>query len=89
MTRLQVTYMELRESPPAPIPRVGPERIALERLSLPEYLAIYEIVGAPLRWDQRLQMPEQDLATLLSSESLHIYVLRNDRGFACVGANRS
>jgi GNAT superfamily N-acetyltransferase len=80
MTRLQVTYMELRESPPAPILRAGPESIALERLNLPEYLAIYRKVGAPLRWDQRLRMPEQDLATLLNSGSLRIYVLRNHQG---------
>jgi len=82
MTRLQVTYMELRVPPPAPIPRTGSERIALEHPDLPQYLAMYRKVGAPLRWDQRLQMPERDLATLLNSGSLHIYVLRNDRGAA-------
>jgi GNAT superfamily N-acetyltransferase len=82
MTRLQVTYMELRESPPAPTPRTGSECIALERPDLPQYLAMYRNVGAPLRWDQRLQMPERDLATILNNGSLHIYVLRNGRGAA-------
>jgi GNAT superfamily N-acetyltransferase len=82
MTRLQVTYMELREPPPAPILRAGPESITLERLNPADYLAIYRKVGAPLRWDQRLQMSEQDLTTLLNSAALHIYVLRNHRGVA-------
>jgi len=82
MTRLQVTYMELCESPPAPTRRPGSARIALERPDLPQYVSMYRKVGGPLRWDQRLQMPEQDLATLLNSGSLHIYVLRNDQSAA-------
>lgn len=75
MTLLRVTYMELRERPPPPPQR--PERIALENLSLQDYLALYRSVGAPLGWDQRLQMPEKDLAALLNSGSLSIYVLRD------------
>lgn len=83
MTLLRVTYMELREPPPSPPPaREGPERIALETPSLHDYLALYRKVGAPLRWDQRLQMPEADLAALLNSGSLSIHVLRGEHGDA-------
>ena len=74
MTLLRVTYMELRERPP-PQP---PERIAQENLSLQDYLALYRSVGTPLGWDQRLQMPGKDLAALLNSGSLSIYVLRDE-----------
>ena len=76
MTLLRVTYMELRERPPPPPER--PERIAEENLSLQDYLALYRSVGGPLGWDQRLQMPERDLAALLNSGSLCIYVLRSE-----------
>ena len=79
---LRVTYMELRESPPPPIQRSGSERATREHLLLPEYLALYQSVGASLRWDQRLLMPESDLAALLQSSSLSIYVLRNGHGHA-------
>lgn len=78
MTLLRVTYMELRERPPLPPARQGPERIALETPSLHDYLALYRKVGAPLGWDQRLQMPEKHLAALLDSGSLSIYVLRSE-----------
>jgi GNAT superfamily N-acetyltransferase len=74
--------MELRERPPPPAAREGPERIALETPNLHDYLTLYRKVGAPLRWDQRLQMPENDLAALLSSGSLSIHVLRSEHGDA-------
>jgi ribosomal protein S18 acetylase RimI-like enzyme len=78
MTLLRVTYMELRERPPPPNARQGPERIALESPGLQNYLSLYRQVGAPLGWDQRLQMPEADLAALLNSGSLAISVLRTE-----------
>ena len=79
---VRVTYMELRESPPPPTQRSGPECIACERLSLQEYLALYLRVGEPLRWDQRLLMPQAQLAALLDSGSVDIYVLRDQDGSA-------
>ena len=78
MTLLTVTYMELREPPAPPTQHAGPEHIALERPGLEDYLALYRQVGTPLRWDQRLQMPENELAALLGSSALSIYVLRGD-----------
>src|SRR5580692_1096847 len=74
---LRVTYLELRESPAPPTPRFGPECIAREQLGPGEYLALYRNVGESLRWDQRLRMPEADLAALLGGGSLNVYVLRD------------
>ena len=79
---MKVTYMELRESPTLPFERSSTERIALERLSLDEYLTLYRNVGEPLRWDQRLQMPAAELRELLEGRLLRIYVLRNLHGHA-------
>lgn len=75
--QLQVTYMELRQAPTAPALRSGSERIVRESPGVLEYLSLYRNVGRPLRWDQRLLMPEAELASLLGGGSLHVYVLRN------------
>jgi GNAT superfamily N-acetyltransferase len=74
---LRVTYMESRLPPPEPTTRSGLERIALERPSLSEYLGIYRSVGEPLRWDQRLLMPAEQLGALLDGAALRIYILRD------------
>jgi GNAT superfamily N-acetyltransferase len=78
---LRVTYLELRATPAlAPTlaaPRGGLQFIACERPKLAEYLALYRAVGEPLRWDQRLKMPEAELAALLQGETLDIYILRD------------
>jgi ribosomal protein S18 acetylase RimI-like enzyme len=74
---LKVTYMELREAPAPRASRSGAERIARERPSVLEYLSLYRRVGGPLRWDQRLLMPQAELAALLEGGTLHVYVLRN------------
>jgi GNAT superfamily N-acetyltransferase len=73
--------MELR-APPSSRSYVGLERIARERLPLRDYLTLYRNVGGPVRWDQRLQMPEAQLRALLESDILHVYVLRNSAGDA-------
>jgi GNAT superfamily N-acetyltransferase len=74
---LRVHYLQLTQTP-APIPpHVGDEHVAAERMGLEDYLALYQRVGAPLRWDQRLQMPRAELSALLQSNLLHIYVLRD------------
>jgi GNAT superfamily N-acetyltransferase len=74
--------MELREPPSPAAQRTGPERIEREHLSLGEYLTLYRKVGEPLRWDQRLLMPEAELRALLEGNALDIYVLRNAPGRA-------
>src|ERR1700689_237527 len=79
---VRVTYLELREPPAAPTARFGADRIVRERLAPGEYLALYRNVGESLRWDQRLRMPEADLAALLAGGSLNIYVLRDGHGHA-------
>lgn len=73
--------MQLCRAPsPAPV-RNGPERIAAERLDLADYLDLYRRVGAPLRWDQRLQMDPDVLASLLRS-GLVVYLLWGGSGEA-------
>ena len=85
-TMLRVTYMEMQR--PSPPPALGtclgvrPERIAREALNREAYLHLYRRVGEPLRWDQRLRMPEAGLTALLAGGSLDIYVLRDVRGEA-------
>jgi GNAT superfamily N-acetyltransferase len=79
---LRVTYLEQRKPPAPPALYLGGERIGLERLTSSTYLALYQRVGEPLKWDQRLLMPKSDIEALLGGESLHIYVLRDERGDA-------
>jgi ribosomal protein S18 acetylase RimI-like enzyme len=74
-----VTYMELLEPPagseiPAPIASVCIER---ERLGPRDYLSLYQSVGEPLRWDQRLLMPLTELDVFLRRPSTDLYVLRD------------
>jgi ribosomal protein S18 acetylase RimI-like enzyme len=79
---LRVTYMELCEAPVPTGLRAGPERIARERLNRATYLDIYQRVGEPLRWDQRFQIPDEELVELLADGSLNIYVMRNEENQA-------
>lgn len=79
---VEVSYLELRASPTAPAAAPGPERIAVEALGLEDYLALYRQVGAQVRWDQRLRMPAAELAALLGSGRLRLYVLRAADGTA-------
>jgi GNAT superfamily N-acetyltransferase len=76
-TTVRVSYLELTEVP-VPIPaRGGKDRIRIEKLAVDEYLRLYENVGKPLRWDQRLKMPRADLERLLQSDRSQIFVLRD------------
>lgn len=78
MVQLLVTYMEMHVRPagePLPSP-VENAVLALERLEAEQFLSLYRAVGEPLRWDQRLRMPADDLDAFLHSPSTAIYVLR-------------
>ncbi len=79
---VRVSYLELTQMP-APIPvRRGGDRVAVEKLGVDEYLALYESVGRPLRWDQRLKMPRAELERLLQSARSQVCVLRDATGRA-------
>ena len=80
--RVKVTYMELRQPPTLTAAWHGQEQVRVEKLDVRDYLALYQGVGAPLGWDQRMRMPRADLAALLDSASLRIYVLRDAQGQA-------
>jgi ribosomal protein S18 acetylase RimI-like enzyme len=79
---VQVTYLELRRHPASLPSRAGAEQVALESLSVDDYLELYRRVGAPVRWDQRLRLPTTELQALLTSGRLRIYVLRDQGGEA-------
>jgi GNAT superfamily N-acetyltransferase len=79
---LRVTYLEQTEPVSPPPLHFGSERVALERPARPDYLTLYRGVGEPLKWDQRLSMPEKELDSLLAGGSLRIYVLRDAQGGA-------
>jgi GNAT superfamily N-acetyltransferase len=81
-TLLRVTYLEQSEPAVPPALYWGSERVTLERMTRPSYLALYRRVGEALHWDQRTSMPEPELESLLGGGSLHIYVLRELRGEA-------
>jgi GNAT superfamily N-acetyltransferase len=83
-TVLRVTYLEQSEPARPPALNWGSERVSVERMAREDYLTLYRRVGEPLRWDQRLLMPEAELETLLDGESLRIYVLR-DAGEGALG----
>ena len=74
---LRVTYLEQSEPAPPPGLYWGSERVVIERMTRQDYLALYQRVGAPLRWDRRIMMPTAELDALLAGGSLHIYVLRD------------
>ncbi|MGJ7039762.1 ribosomal protein S18 acetylase RimI-like enzyme [Shinella sp. BE166] len=78
---LLVTYMELctppADRPALPAPGANLE-VRAERLSLEDYLSLYRAIGDPLTWDQRLRMPQDALAQLLSAPSTIIFVLREE-----------
>src|SRR5512136_642586 len=67
-----VTYLELRQHPTALRECSGAEPVALESLSVDDYLGLYRRVGGPVRWDQRLRLPTTELHALLHSERLRI-----------------
>ena len=75
--RVRVSYLELTDRPVAVPAHDGPERIAVGKLHVDEYLRLYRQVGGPVRWDQRLKMSPGALEALLSSEQVRIYVLRD------------
>lgn len=72
-----VSYLELTRPPAPPGDFFHAWHIAAEELSVDEYLSLYKLVGQAVRWDQRLKMPRDELATLLASRRSQIYVLRD------------
>jgi hypothetical protein len=74
---LRVSYLQLLHAPVAAAPRIGEERVSVERMVPSDCLALYRRVGGPLRWDQRMNMPGDELTAPLDSQRLHIHVLRD------------
>lgn len=80
MVELLVTYLDMT-APPSGLALTSPDStvcLGVENLSPAEYLDLYQAVGTPLDWDQRLRMAQNDLAILLASPSTLLNVLRVD-----------
>jgi ribosomal protein S18 acetylase RimI-like enzyme len=80
MVDLLVTYMEMRSPDPAPAHPcpVSGATVDRETLDPAKYRPLYRTVGGPVRWDQRLRMPEDELRAFLLDPATHLHVLRLD-----------
>jgi ribosomal protein S18 acetylase RimI-like enzyme len=78
MVDLQVTYMEMTQSPAGPeVARpVAGARVVRERPAREDYLSLYRAVGEAVQWDQRLRMAPEALDSFLCSATTCHYVLR-------------
>lgn len=76
-SNVRVSYLELTQIPAAIPTCLGAERISRMRLSVDEYLDLYERIGEPFGWDQRLRIPRSELIRLLDSERSQIYILED------------
>lgn len=80
MVRLLVTYMEQLAPPQggalsSPLAAAG---IAEERPDADDYLSLYQSIGMPLQWDERLRMTREGLLAFLRTRSTALYILRHD-----------
>lgn len=81
-TTVRVSYLELTQTPTLIPTHLGAERISREKLSVDEYLDLYERIGKPFGWNQRLKMHRSELTSLLHSECSQIYLVRDGDGAA-------
>lgn len=75
-----VTCLEMRQKPDI-APGALPAGFTLERysgVSLDQYRALFRKVGADWLWFSRLLMSDEKLASVLSKDSLEIYVIRHE-----------
>ena len=74
---LLVTYMAMNAAPSA-APRRAPESaaVAVERLGVVDYRALYRAVGEAVQWDERLRLGDAALAAILEGPATEIHVLR-------------
>ena len=73
-----VTYLEMLEKPvrpPAPIPAAKLALMRAERCTVSFYRYLYNTVGEPLLWYERLLWSDTRLAEHLARPELEIYVL--------------
>lgn len=75
---LVVTYLEMRAPPTRPSPPPPLRKLALLRAEKPTisfYRYLYCAVGEPWLWYVRRTMSDEDLAAIITDESVEIYVL--------------
>lgn len=79
---VDVTFLR-QDAPPAPVPTGLPSDVTLGRVSDPNvelYRYLYNTVGAPYLWWLRRTVPDAELASMLASPGVSIFVLtRNNQ----------
>ncbi len=82
MVAAVVTYLEMRERPPAP-PHPAMSPLKLVRWQQPEigrYRALFRRIGEPWLWFSRLVMPDDALEAILHDPFVDIYAVTNRSG---------
>lgn len=73
-----VTHLEMRSPPDRVHPPEFPEGLSLQRVPSPEidwYRALFRQVGTDWLWTSRLEMPDADLAAILSDPDVAVWSL--------------
>jgi GNAT superfamily N-acetyltransferase len=75
-----VTFLDMREPPPAPVPR---STLALQRIEGPDverYRALFRLVGARWLWFSRLVMDDDKLAGILGDPGIELFTVVDQSG---------
>lgn len=75
-----VTYLEMREMPPAD--QVPTSSLSLRRMEQPaaaEYRRLFRLVGAPWLWFSRLAMDDDALNAIILDPNVELYAVQDER----------
>lgn len=76
---VEVVFLRMDQAPRRSLAVLPPGAVlSIERLSVAEYRALYNEIGAPWLWWLRRMMPDDKLARHLASMALAIHLLRVD-----------
>jgi GNAT superfamily N-acetyltransferase len=78
MSEVMVTFLEMREEPahaPLPPPRPDLTIVRAVKPTVAFYRFLYETVGKPWLWTDRLQLDDAALAAIVQDPAVEIYVL--------------
>ncbi len=76
-----ITYLEMLKPPPAARRRARLEKLAIFRArhpTVPFYRYLYNNVGEPWLWYERRALSDDELATIITDNQVHLYVLYRD-----------
>lgn len=77
-----VTYLEMRERPPAPSsPAISPLKLVRWEHAEPErYRALFRLVGKPWLWFSRLVISDEELTATIHDPLVEVYAITNRSG---------